>query len=86
MVWTGALNVAGVPPTLEWRKAENVWFFPDISTALAAIPPPTAFLPPTALEPTPLKQPSATLSSFLPPKVPTELKQASDQGQGAKVA
>lgn len=48
-VWTKALNLAGVPTTLEWRKAENVYFPQDIHETLAALPPP-ATLAPTSYE------------------------------------
>lgn len=48
-VWTKALNLAGVPTTLEWRKAENVYFPQDIHETLAALPP-SATLAPTSYE------------------------------------
>ena len=33
-----ALNLAGVPAALEWRPAGSVYYPPDISEALIAIP------------------------------------------------
>lgn len=48
-VWKKALNLAGVPTTLEWRKVENVYFPQDIRETLAALPP-HATLAPTSYE------------------------------------
>ena len=35
-VWTEALNLAGVPTALEWRRAENVYYPPELQEAFAA--------------------------------------------------
>ena len=35
-VWTEALNLAGVPAALEWRRAENIYYPPDLQEAFAA--------------------------------------------------
>ena len=41
-VWTEALNLAGVPAASEWRRANNIYYLPDIREA------PTALLGPIA--------------------------------------
>ena len=55
-VWMEAFNLASVPATLEWRKAENIFYLADIREVLVALPPPTAPAPtsPEQLPPKPL--------------------------------
>lgn len=59
-MWTEALNLARVPFASKWRKAENIYYPPDICEASATLmgprvdvaPTPTAFkypLPPRPL-------------------------------------
>ena len=75
-----ALNLAGIPAASEWGQAGNVYYHPNIREVPAELPPPDA-LPSVSFE-----QPLIT-QAFLPPsKVSKGPGQASDQGQGAKVA
>ena len=38
-VWAEALNLVGAPAASEWRKAENIYYPPNIREFLAALPP-----------------------------------------------
>ena len=58
-----ALNLAGVPAALEWRPAGSVYYPPDISEALIAIPSSFAL----ALESS--EQPLTALALFPPSEV-----------------
>ena len=55
-VWMEAFNLAGVPATSEWRKAENIFYPADIREVPAMFPPPTAPAP-TSSEPPLLSKP-----------------------------
>lgn len=73
-MWTEALTVAEVLTTSEWRKAENMYYPPNIREIQAAL------LPLTVLEPIPPEQPSIT-QTFLPPlKVSIGLGPTGDKG------
>ena len=79
-MWLEALNLVGVPVASEWRKAENVYYPPNIREVPIALPCPAA---PT---PTSSKQPSVT-QAFLPPsEVSKRSGKAGDQGQGVEMA
>nr|POF23437.1 hypothetical protein CFP56_07349 [Quercus suber] len=57
-VWVEALNLVGVPATLEWRKAENIYYPVDIPEVLAALPSPATLAPISS------EQPSITQASL----------------------
>ena len=44
-VWVEALNLASVPATSEWRKAENIYYPVDIREVPIALPSPAALAP-----------------------------------------
>ena len=77
-----ALNLAGVPAALEWRKAENIFYLVDIRKVPATLPPPIALAP----TPTSSEQPSTTQAPFPLAEVPKKPGKAGDQGQKAEVA
>ena len=79
-VWAETLNLVGVPATSGCRKAENIYYPPNIHKV------PVALLPPTAPASTSSEQPSITQASLPPPEVPKGLGKASDQSQGVEVA
>ena len=73
-VWVEALNLARVPVTSEWRKAENVYYPSDIHevpTALLSFGTPTLAFS---------KEPSITQASLPPVEVSKGLGKAGDQG------
>lgn len=74
MTWIEALNLEGVPATVEWRKAENVYYPPNIHNVPTALP----LL--AALAPTPSEQPPTTQAPPLPPKAFKGYGQVGDQG------
>ena len=66
--WQEALNLVGVPSTLEWREARNIFYPFDIHGVPANLPS------------SPEEQVS-TIESFLPPpKAPKEPSHVSEQG------
>ena len=75
-----ALNLASVPATLEWRKAENIFYLVDIREV------PVALSPPTAPAPTSSEQPSTTQAPLPLAEVPKRPGKANDQGQEVEVA
>jgi len=44
-VWAEALNLVGAPVDSKWRKAENIYYPPNIREFPAALPPPTTSAP-----------------------------------------
>lgn len=79
-MWIEALNLAGVPATSKWRKADNVYYSSDICEAPTALPPLAA---PTN---TTFEQPLTTQVPLPPPKTSKCPSRASDQGQGEEMA
>ena len=63
-VWAEVFNLAGVLAAWKWRKAENIYYPPDICKV------PDAHPPPAAPAPTSFKQPFITQAFLPPPKVP----------------
>jgi len=66
-VWAETLNLAGVPATSGWRKAENIYYPPNIHEVPATLPLPTA---PAS---TSSEQPSITQALFLLLRSPKSL-------------
>ena len=82
-MWTEVLNLVGVPAALKWRRAENIYYPPDLQEAPAALlgPEVDAAFATTAPEQLPSTQASLPpLETFEGPN------KAGDQGQGVEVA
>lgn len=80
-MWTETLNLAGVLAALEWRKAENIYYPPDIHEASVALIDPGANFAPA---PTAPEQPSTTQVSLPPSEVSKGPIKASDHGKGVE--
>ena len=76
-VWTEALNLARVLATLEWRRAENVYYPPDLREAPAAFLGFGANAAPATTTP---KQLPSTQAPPHPPKTSKGSGKAGDQG------
>ena len=74
-----AFNLAGVPATSEWRKAENIFYPADIRKVPAVYP------PSTTPAPTSSEQPFTTQAPFPSAKVSKGFGKARGQGQEAEV-
>ena len=79
-VWLEALNLAGVLAASEWREARNIYYLLDIREV------PTDLPFSLTLAPLLIEQPLTTEAFLPPPKVPKDLSQVGDQGQGAEKA
>ena len=79
-VWLEAPNLAGVPATLKWREARNIFYPANIREVPTDLP-----LTP-AHAPLPIKQPPTTEASLPPPEVLKEPSQVGDQDQGVEKA
>ena len=82
-MWTEALNLVGVTATSEWRRAENIYYPPDLWEAPIALPGSEADVAPAT---TTLEQLPSTQAPLPPPKASKGPGKASDQGQGVEVA
>ena len=50
-MWNEVLNLTGVPTVLEWRRAKNVYYPPDLREAPVALLGPEADVTPTTTAP-----------------------------------
>ena len=75
--------MVGVPAALKWKRAENIYYPPDLQEAPAALlgPEVDAAFATTAPEQLP-----STQTSLPPPETSEGPSKASDQGQGVEVA
>ena len=73
-VWLKAINLVGVPSTLEWREARNVYYPPGIRKVPAELPHSIAFAPLL------IEQSLTTQTSLSLPEVLKGPSQVGDQG------
>ena len=82
-VWTEALDLARVLAALEWRRAENVYYPPDLREASAAFLGFRANAAPATTTPKQLPSTQTPLPPLEDSKGPSKV---GDQGQGVEVA